>query len=101
MPPWIIENRDITPRDDGAFIQNYQSVILDVRTQEEYSDGHFSNSLNLDYYSKNFVQMLNQLDKNKTYLVYCESGYRTANTIRIMQELGFINVFNKTGGIEE
>mgnify|MGYP001152136798 CR=1 FL=1 len=52
-------------------------VIIDVRTPEEYVNGHIENAINLDYYSITFEDGLNKLNKNKTYLIYCRSGRRS------------------------
>lgn len=73
-------------------------VILDVRTQREYADGHLENAVNIDYYIDTFKDELNALDRDKTYLVYCETGGRSGKTLRIMQQLGFKNVYNMKGG---
>ena len=79
---------------------NPDLVILDVRTQDEYNNGHIENAINIDYYSKSLKKDLNKLDKNKTYLVYCRSGSRSAKTVTIMEELGFKEVYNIGGMID-
>ncbi len=97
----IIE--DITPQEAFTLIQNNRNnpdfVIIDVRTPEEFADGHIENALNIDYYSEIFRDELNKLDKNKTYLVYCRSGGRSGNALNIMKELNFREVYNISGGI--
>ncbi len=77
---------------------NPDLIILDVRTQDEYSQGHVENAKNIDYYSKTFETDLNKLDKSKTYLVYCRSGSRSSKALKIMEKLGFNEVYN-IGGI--
>ena len=79
---------------------NPDLVILDVRTEDEYNEGHIENAINIDYYSKSLKKDLNKLDKNKTYLVYCRSGSRSAKTVTIMEELGFKEVYNIGGMID-
>ena len=76
-------------------------VVLDVRTPEEYTSGYIGKALNIDYESDSFEKELSRLDKNKTYLVYCESGGRSASAIELMHDQGFKNVFELKGGIEE
>lgn len=94
---------DITTQEASAMIQenagNPGFVILDVRTPEEYADGHIEKALNLDYYSETFRDELDELDKGKTYLVYCRSGKRSRAAADIMEELGFGNGYNMRGGI--
>jgi len=77
---------------------NADFVILDVRTEEEYIEGHIENALNMDFYSETFKQDLDKLDKNKTYLIYCRSGSRSARALQLMGELGFREVYNMSGG---
>jgi len=45
--------------------------------------------------------MLNNLDKNKTYLIYCRSGARSGSALDIMAELNFREVYNILGGINQ
>ncbi len=94
---------DITTQEASAMIQenagNPGFVILDVRTPEEYADGYVEKALNLDYYSETFRDELDELDKGKTYLVYCRTGKRSRAAADIMEELGFGNGYNMQGGI--
>ena len=102
-PTQIIE--DITPQEAFTLIQNNQNnpdfVIIDVRTREEFVGGHIENATNIDFYSETFRDMLNNLDKNKTYLIYCGSGARSGSTLDIMAELNFKEVYNILGGITQ
>lgn len=73
--------------------------IIDVRTPQEYAEGHLENSLLIDFYEDTFREDLDMLDKNKRYLIYCRSGNRSGQARDIMQELGFKEVYNMVGGI--
>ena len=99
----IIEN--ITPEEVNTLIQeskdNPNFVILDVRTPEEYLSGHIENAVNLDYYSETFRNDLDKLDKNKTFIIYCRSGGRSANTLNIIKDLNFKEAYNMLGGINK
>ncbi|MCU0437440.1 MAG: rhodanese-like domain-containing protein [Raineya sp.] len=75
------------------------SVILDVRTPEEYQTGHLKNSKLLDISEQSFSASLDKLDKNKTYYVYCQAGGRSTTAVEIMIEKGFKKVYNLSGGI--
>lgn len=101
IPTQVIE--DITPQEAFTLIQNNQNnpnfVIIDVRTPEEFAEGHIENAINLDYYSETFRDELNELDKDKTYLIYCRSGNRSGSALNIMAELNFLGVHNILGGI--
>jgi rhodanese-related sulfurtransferase len=97
----IIE--DITPQEAFTLIQNNQNnpdfVIIDVRTLEEFAEGYIENAINIDFRSEAFQDTLNDLDKDKKYLIYCRSGGRSGNALNIMAELNFREVYNISGGI--
>ncbi len=75
------------------------TVILDVRTLEEFMDGHIEGARNYDFYETDFEDRLNSLDKNAIYYIYCRSGNRSSQTVTLMKELGFMNVVELQGGI--
>ncbi len=95
--------REISPLDAFEMIQNNigneDFVILDVRTRKELSGGYIENSINLDFWSENFRDELDKFDKNKTYLIYCHTGVRGGKSLRIAEELGFIEAYSIEGGI--
>ncbi|MBL8992714.1 MAG: rhodanese-like domain-containing protein, partial [Spirochaetia bacterium] len=74
-------------------------VILDVRTGDEYKSGFIEGATNIDFYAKDFKERLASLDKRKTYLVYCRSGHRSGETVKILNEQGFAQINNLTGGL--
>lgn len=78
------------------------SVVLDVRTQEEIDLGMIPNSIHIDIYKgQGFIYKLEELDKAKSYFVYCRSGARSGQACAIMNQLGFANAYNLVGGINE
>lgn len=82
--------------------QNLQSkfdTLIDVRTKEEYDQSHIENAINIDIYSPSFEGKITELDKTKSYLVYCTSGSRSMHAVMFMRKNGFENVENLGGGI--
>ncbi|WP_291114482.1 rhodanese-like domain-containing protein [Flavobacterium sp. UBA6135] len=78
------------------------AIILDVRTPEEFERGIIPNAINIDIYKgQGFIYMLEELDKSKSYYVYCHAGSRSAKACEIMQQLGFSTTYNLIGGISE
>lgn len=75
------------------------AILLDVRTPEEYNEGHLANSKNVDYNNPNFEAEINKLEKNKTILIYCLSGGRSGNAVSILRQKGFTKIHNMKGGI--
>ena len=96
---------DVTTDKAYALIQenadNPVFFIIDVRTPEEFDGGYIEGAINIDYYSEDFRVQLEALDKDKSYLVYCHSGRRSAGARDVMAELGFREVYNMSGGITE
>ena len=97
--------KDITPQEAFILIQDNQDnpdfVIIDVRTPDEFDVEHIENATNIDFYSEAFRDMLNNLDKNKTYLIYCRVGGRSGSALDIMAELNFKEAYNILGGINQ
>jgi rhodanese-related sulfurtransferase len=74
-------------------------VILDVRTQGEFMTGHIQGAQNIDFESGSFESQIESLDKNGTYAVYCRSGNRSGQAVKVMQDAGFKNIYNLDGGV--
>lgn len=74
------------------------TVVLDVRTPAETAAGKIEGAIEMDVNAPDFAQQLSQLDKSKTYLVYCRSGRRSAVACNIMSDQGFTQLFNLEGG---
>jgi rhodanese-related sulfurtransferase len=72
-------------------------VLLDVRSAEEYGDGHLVGAINVSH--NTVADKLNQLSqyKNNTVVVYCRSGRRAAFAENILAENGFKNLRHLTG----
>ena len=80
--------------------QTEGSVILDVRTPEEYKTGHLLNSQLLDIQEpQTFLDNIKRFDKSRSYFIYCRSGSRSAMACQILKQQGILNCFNLLGGI--
>ncbi len=89
-------------QDDWAqgLSEDANAVVLDVRTEDEFDQGIIPNAINIDIYKgQGFIYKLEELDKAKTYYVYCRSGARSGQACKIMNELGFEKAYNLAGGI--
>jgi len=82
-------------------LKNKNFVILDVRTPEEYAEGHLANATNIDFNASDFAKLVGKLDKTKTYLVYCRSGHRSASAVEVMKTQSFETIYNLDGGITQ
>ena len=73
-------------------------AILDVRTAKEFADGHVAGAVNIDVNQTDFAQKIDQLDRSKTYIVYCRLGRRSRKAVGIMAAKGFKNLYNVSDG---
>ena len=73
-------------------------VILDVRTAEEYAEGHIPNAVNLNHEDVPSKAEALLTDKEALILVYCRSGRRSKIAAEALVELGYTNV-KEFGGI--
>jgi phage shock protein E len=74
------------------------NVLLDVRTKKEYDAGHIPGAVLIDFNSPDFEKKIATLDKDKTYLVHCAVGGRSAKAAAKMSALNFKSVYNLEGG---
>ncbi|WP_035464394.1 rhodanese-like domain-containing protein [Algoriphagus vanfongensis] len=81
-------------------INKRNTILLDVRTPEEMQKSHIPGAINLDCLSDNFKAKIEQLDKSKTYLLYCRSGIRAAKAAAYMKTKGFKKIKLLDGGFQ-
>ena len=81
-------------------LNEQKAVLMDVRTPGEVNNGYIDGTEKfINFNDAKFEAELEKLDKNKTYIVYCASGGRSAKASNLMVEKGFKNVYNLLGGI--
>ena len=88
----------VGPQEFSAAIESGATVV-DVRTPEEFADGHIDGAINLDVNSPGFQQRVSELDSGGTYAVYCRSGNRSVVATQLMAEQGFTSMYDLSGGI--
>jgi phage shock protein E len=92
---------DVTVDEFKEMLEAERGVIIDVRTKQEYDNGHLKlTDAQYDFLNGDFQNQIDSFDKNKTYYLYCRSGNRSGQAARIMQKEGFENVYN-IGGFED
>ena len=79
--------------------ENKEVTVLDVRTADEFKDGHIAKAKNIDFRSPDFAEKLGKLDRDKTYLVHCGSGRRSTSSLAAFKKLGFKSVVHLDGGL--
>lgn len=89
--------KDISPDEAKELIDNKEVIVLDVRTPEEFQEGHIPNATLLPL--QELEQRLKELDKDESYLVVCRSGNRSAQASDILMNNGFTSIYNMTSGM--
>ena len=75
--------------------------LVDVRTPNEYNEGHLPNALNIDFLDKNFEINIQQLDKTKPVIVYCQRGSRSAKCASQLIANGFVKIYDLDNGFSK
>jgi thioredoxin len=73
--------------------------IVDVRTNDEYTNGHIEGAILADISSNMFQEVAAKLDKDKPVFVYCLSGGRSSSAASQLKEIGFKSITNLSGGM--
>lgn len=97
--PSRISYGDITVEQAKELIETNPSlVILDVRTDWEFEDGHIEGAINIPV--EGLQQRLGELNPSYEILVYCRTGNRSRRAVQILADNGFSRVYHVLGGIE-
>lgn len=75
-------------------------IVIDVRTPEEFAEGHIEGAINVDVKGENFEAELAKLDPEKEYLLHCRSGARSTSAKPTFEKLGFKSVYHMSGGFD-
>lgn len=73
--------------------------LVDVRTPQEFANGHLENAKNVNFNDPEFKQKIALLDKSKPIAVYCGVGGRSGKASKMLVELGFKDISDLAGGM--
>ncbi|MFI5151255.1 MAG: rhodanese-like domain-containing protein [Bacteroidia bacterium] len=97
---------DINPVNTSLPVDDFEKKVkesgiqlVDVRTPDEYQQGHLKGAINYDYRSDQFAEQVKKLDRTKPVMVYCLSGGRSSAAADKLGQMGFLEVYNMQGGI--
>ena len=97
VPAQSVKHHDAAAAAD-LLEKNSDVVVLDIRTPDEYAEGHIQGALNIDFRAASFRDEVGKLDRAKTYLVHCRSGGRSTQSLPVFKELGFTGIIHLDGG---
>ena len=91
------DNTDV--KEFAELISDSSVIILDVRTADEYAEGHIRGAILIDQNKSDFVELVKaKLPTEKNIAVYCRSGRRSANAASLLAKEGY-KLVNLKGGI--
>lgn len=91
-------NKDITKDQINEFI-NKGAIFIDVRSPQEFREGHIDGAISIpDYRFQKLIQQYS-IDKESVVIVYCSTGHRSQRCQKVMQNMGYKNVYNLYEGI--
>lgn len=82
-------------------MQKLGAEIIDVRSEMEYKEEHIQGAINVPEYEFNASFKKLNIDKNQNIVVYCSSGIRSKKVFIKLKKMGYNNVYNLYGGLEE
>ena len=95
LEPKVVFNILEKHRNDPDF------VVLDVRTPEEYNEGHIENAYLLNIKSDSFEDEVGKLDKNMKYFIYCRTGRKSRRAVELMKKNGHAEAHSMVGGLDK
>ena len=90
---------DIDYKKMSKILDRDSTVLIDVRTIDEFNSFRIKNSINIDYYSKVFLDSISLFKDKKNIILYCRSGRRSYYAAKLLQQKGFNNIYNLEGGV--
>jgi adenylyltransferase/sulfurtransferase len=89
--------REITPQEFSEWKKNgVDFQLVDVREPEEYLQCHLGGVL---VPVETLLQQAHKIDRHRKVVVHCKGGSRSLKAIRLLEEIGFDNLYNLKGGI--
>lgn len=94
------EGSNLSPEEFSEKLgQMPKAPVVDVRTPEEFAQGHLPMAENIDWNGRGFELQVGQYEKDSPVFVYCQSGSRSAAAAAKMRKMGFTEVYELQGGI--
>jgi rhodanese-related sulfurtransferase len=95
----VTEPQRVDPATFAAAVATPGVVTLDVRTPEEFTEGHIAGAANYNVEDPTFTALIATLDPNATYAVYCRSGNRSQVAVDQMVAAGITSIYELADGI--
>ncbi len=95
------QNQNLSLNEIKEIIKNNENAILvDVRSRQEYLEGHLNGSVNIPLYELEQCCERTLKDKEAIIIVYCQYGARSKKAIMILKRHGYRNLYHLKGGLD-
>ena len=84
----------ISSKELETFLENYSVIIIDVRSEQEYREGHLNGAINIPLFEIRRKISNMEINKSQLIVVYCSAGIRSMKALNILNSLGYKNVYN-------
>lgn len=95
LPPLEAQKLIEANRDNPKFI------IIDLRSKDEFDNGHIEGAKLVHYYDTKFKRIISQLDRDMKILLYCQKGRQSPLALRALEKLRFSDMYILDGGFDE
>jgi len=73
------------------------ALLVDVRSEQEFAEGHLEGAININWDQTDELIAAIGNDKQRQVVFYCRSGNRVGKSIKVLETMGYTNIFNATG----
>lgn len=104
MNRWIKKlyrtKENLTKEEMEEMLQNNpNSILLDVRSHQEYEEGHLKGAINIPTYELYRSAPIILEDKETVIIAYCTIGMRSKHAIDVLRKMGYKNLYHLENGI--
>lgn len=85
---------DLTPQEFKSKLNETNGIVIDCRTKEECAGGIWPDAIQWDWLSGEVHEHVGELDKSKSYFLYCRAGSRSAQAAAFLKSQGIQNAYN-------
>ena len=90
--------KEVSPAEATRLLNHENAIMIDMRTDKDYRDGHIANALNVPTGNADIPATLNKY-RERAVVVYCQRGNRSIAFCNKLSKQGFASVYNLKGGV--
>ena len=90
----------VTSQELLGLVETQSAQLVDVRTPGEWAKGYIKGASKINFYSNDFMDQLENVDKNEPVILYCAVGGRSAKAAEALVAAGYKKVYDYRGGFK-